>query len=99
MLLPRLWRLVKVVSVFAWQLAKLGVKRPRSRPGRGAWLTGCCRAALRAVDMSCATEGHVPLEGAVITNHVSYLDIVVHSAIHPCVFVSAIETRKMPLIG
>lgn len=73
--------------------------RPKTRPERAAWLTGFCRAALRAVDMSCATEGHVPLEGAVITNHLSYLDIVVHSAIHPCVFVSAIETRKMPLIG
>jgi len=41
----------------------------------------------------------VPQEGAVITNHLTYLDVVVHAAIHPCVFVSAIETRKMPLIG
>jgi 1-acyl-sn-glycerol-3-phosphate acyltransferase len=39
------------------------------------------------------------MEGAVISNHLSYLDIVVHAAIRPCVFVSAIETRKMPLIG
>jgi 1-acyl-sn-glycerol-3-phosphate acyltransferase len=29
----------------------------------------------------------------------SYLDIVVHGAVRPCVFVSAIETRKMPVIG
>jgi 1-acyl-sn-glycerol-3-phosphate acyltransferase len=35
----------------------------------------------------------------VITNHLSYLDIVLHGALRPCVFVSAIETRKMPLIG
>ena len=33
------------------------------------------------------------MEGAVITNHLSYVDIVVHAAIRPCVFVSAIETR------
>ena len=95
----KLWHATRLVWVFVAQLTKLVVTRPHTRPERAAWLTGFCRAALRAVDMSCTTEGHVPLEGAVITNHLSYLDIVVHSAIHPCVFVSAIETRKMPLIG
>ena len=94
-----LWRAAKVTWVFVAQLTKVVVERPRTRPERAAWLTGFCRAAMRAVSMSCATEGHVPMHGAVITNHLSYLDIVVHSAIHPCVFVSAIETRKMPLIG
>jgi 1-acyl-sn-glycerol-3-phosphate acyltransferase len=87
------------MSVFAAQLIKLVVTRPRTRPQRAAWLTGFCRAALRAVDMSFATQGRVPMNGAVITNHLSYLDIVVHAAIRPCVFVSAVETRKMPLIG
>jgi len=97
--LQRLWRAAKLIWVFAVQLTKLVATRPHSRPERAAWLSGFCRAAMRAVGMRCATEGHVPLEGAVITNHLSYLDIVVHSAIHPCVFVAAIETRKMPLIG
>ena len=98
-LLRKLWRLVKLACVFAWQLTKLLVTRPRTRPERAAWLTVFGRAAARAVNLSYDTEGHVPLHGAVITNHLSYLDIVVHSAIHPCVFVSAIETRSMPLIG
>jgi 1-acyl-sn-glycerol-3-phosphate acyltransferase len=49
--------------------------------------------------MTCTAEGAVPMEGAVISNHLSYLDIVVHASIRPCVFVSAIETRRMPLIG
>jgi len=97
--LGKFWRAAKLVWVFVTQLTKLVVTRPKTRPERAAWLTGFCRAAMRAVEMSYTTEGHVPLEGAVITNHLSYLDIVVHGAIHPCVFVSAIETRKMPLIG
>ena len=95
----KLWRAARLLWVFVSQLIKLVVTRPRTRPERAAWLCCFCRAALRAVDMTYATEGHVPLEGAVITNHLSYIDIVVHAAIHPCVFVSAIETRKMPLIG
>jgi 1-acyl-sn-glycerol-3-phosphate acyltransferase len=39
------------------------------------------------------------MQGAVIANHLTYLDIVVHGAVRPCVFVSAIETRAMPVIG
>jgi 1-acyl-sn-glycerol-3-phosphate acyltransferase len=99
MLLYKLWRAAKMVCVFVVELTKVVVMRPHTRPERAAWLTGFCRAALRAVDMSYATEGPVPMEGAVISNHLSYLDIVVHAAIRPCVFVAAIETRKIPLIG
>jgi lyso-ornithine lipid O-acyltransferase len=98
-LFRQLWRAVKVVIVFVFQLTKLLVTRPHTRPERAAWLSGFCRQMLRELDLAYTTQGHVPLEGAVITNHLSYLDIIVHSAIHPCVFVSAIETRKMPLIG
>jgi 1-acyl-sn-glycerol-3-phosphate acyltransferase len=94
-----LWRAAKVVWVFAAQLAKLMVTRPHTRPERAAWLTGMCRQMLRTMDVEWATSGPVPMEGAVITNHKSYLDIVLHGALRPCVFVSAIETRKMPLIG
>ncbi len=94
-----LWRAAKLGWVFVVQLTKVVVMRPRTRPERAAWLSGFCRAGVRAVGMSCVTEGRVPMEGAVITNHLSYVDIVVHAAIRPCVFVSAIETRRMPLIG
>lgn len=97
--LRKVWRAAKLALVFAVQLIKLIATRPRSRPERAAWLSGFCQAAARAVDLSLTTVGPVPMEGAVITNHLSYLDIVVHAAIRPCVFVSAIETRKMPLIG
>jgi 1-acyl-sn-glycerol-3-phosphate acyltransferase len=99
MFFHQLWRATKVVTVFGWQLAKLVITRPRTRPERAAWLTGFCRAVLRAVDVTCTVEGPVPMSGAVITNHLSYLDILVHASVRPCVFVAAIETRKMPLIG
>lgn len=95
----KLWRLVKVVAHFAYAAIELTIKRPQSRPDRAAWLSTFCRRVLRAMDVSFATEGRVPVEGAVITNHLSYVDILVHSATRPCVFVSKIEVRKMPLLG
>ena len=99
MLFYRLWRLLKVVSVFVRHLTRLLVTRPRTRPERAAWLTGFCRAALAAIDITTTVDGPVPMSGAVITNHLSYLDILVHASLRPCVFVAAIETRQMPLIG
>jgi 1-acyl-sn-glycerol-3-phosphate acyltransferase len=44
-------------------------------------------------------EGVFPERGAVISNHLSYLDIVVFAALHPCVFVSKEEVRKWPVVG
>ena len=44
-------------------------------------------------------EGVFPERGAVISNHLSYLDIVVFAALHPCVFVSKAEVRRWPVVG
>lgn len=89
----------KIVWAFGYSLSALVLLRPKSRGDRAAWLTRFCRRVLRAADVRYAAHGPVPAQGAVITNHLSYLDILVHAALRPCVFVSAIETRKMPLIG
>ena len=43
--------------------------------------------------------GVFPARGAVISNHLSYLDIVVFAAIHPCVFVSKAEIERWPVVG
>ncbi|MEO6981647.1 MAG: lysophospholipid acyltransferase family protein, partial [Edaphobacter sp.] len=37
--------------------------------------------------------------GAVISNHMGYLDIVVYAALHPCVFVSKAEIQAVPVLG
>lgn len=89
----------KIIWAFAYSLGALVLTRPLSRKDRATWLTRFCRRVLRAADVRWSAEGAVPLQGAVITNHLSYLDILVHSALRPCVFVAAIETRKMPLIS
>lgn len=89
----------KVAWAFAHSLAELVVRRPKDRRARAEWLTVFCRRVLRAVHLSWSASGPVPEKGVVITNHLTYVDILLHAALRPCVFVSAIETRKMPLIG
>jgi 1-acyl-sn-glycerol-3-phosphate acyltransferase len=43
--------------------------------------------------------GAFPARGAVISNHLSYVDIVVFAALHPCVFVSKLEIKDWPVVG
>ena len=95
----KLGRGLRVVGTFVTSLAELLIRRPQSRQDRAAWLTKFCRRTLRAARVTWSTSGRVPDAGAVITNHLSYVDILIHAALRPCVFVSAIETRRMPLIG
>ena len=85
--------------MFASAIAEVVIKRPRSRPERAAWLGRLCTRVLAAADIRAVTEGPVPMSGAVISNHLTFLDILVHSSLRPCVFVSKAELRKTPLLG
>ncbi len=95
----KLVRGLRVTAAFGVSLTELVVRRPKDRPARAAWLSKFCRRVLWAAKVTWSTSGPIPEGGAVITNHLTYVDILVHAALRPCVFVSAIETRKMPLIG
>ena len=97
--LRKVVRASKVVWAFTVSLAELVVRRPSTRQARAAWLTGLARRVLNTVEVSWSALGPVPEHGAVITNHLTYIDILVQAALRPCVFVAAIETRRLPLLG
>ena len=46
-----------------------------------------------------SVTGEFPDGGVVISNHVSYLDIIVFAALKPCVFVSKAEIAQWPVLG
>ena len=94
-----LWRLCLVVAYFAYASVELAITRPRTRPERAAWLSRFCARVLRALGVTYTVNGPIPTSGAVISNHLSSLDILLHSATRPCVFVSKIELRHVPVLG
>jgi lyso-ornithine lipid O-acyltransferase len=94
-----LYRATLLVLVFAYSIVELLIQRPRTRPERAAWLSGFCRRMLRKLQISVTHTGPIPTHGAVISNHLSYLDIIVHSSLYPCVFVSKAELRQTPILG
>ena len=78
---------------------ELAVKRPATREERADWLHRFCARAMRGMGIEMSVVGKFPEHGALISNHLSYLDIVVYAALHPCVFVSKEEIRRWPVVG
>lgn len=66
---------------------------------RVRWLHGCCSSALRRLHIDIQTSGPFPGRGLLVANHLSYLDILVLSALSPCAFVAKKEVRSWPLFG
>lgn len=75
------------------------VRRDRRLDARGAWLHGWCRFACRVLGIRIKTYGSMPSSGLLVSNHLSYLDIVVLSSIRPCVFVAKRDVASWPLFG
>lgn len=66
---------------------------------RAAWLHAWCRFACRVLGIRVTTHASMPSSGLLVSNHLSYLDIVVLSSIRPCVFVAKRDVSKWPLFG
>jgi 1-acyl-sn-glycerol-3-phosphate acyltransferase len=95
----KLFRGLNVFLQFMFGLCSLVIERPRTRPDRAAWLTRFCNRLLRSAHITYSVEGPIPMRGGVVSNHLNYTDITVHSAMRPCVFVSKAELRKTPVFG
>lgn len=94
-----LFRALKAALLLFYGIAEVIITRPHTRPERAAWLSRTCSRMLRGMNVHVNTVGTVPMEGAVITNHLTFFDILAHSSIRPCVFVSKAELRKTPVLG
>ena len=85
-------------AVYAlWLHSKL--PRNASRAQCAQWLHQVCARGLRALDVRLQVEGPLPTRGLIVSNHLSYLDILVYSTALPCVFVSKAEVEDWPIFG
>jgi lyso-ornithine lipid O-acyltransferase len=66
---------------------------------RALWLQACSRSVLRSLGVDVRVQGTPPARGLVVSNHLSYLDILVISATVPCFFVSKLEVARWPYFG
>lgn len=66
---------------------------------RSRWLQWCCRRSLRVFAVQTTVVGTPPATGLLICNHLSYVDVLVLSALTPAVFISKAEVRHWPVFG
>ena len=95
----KLFRLALVCFDFAYEIVWVLINRPKTRVARAAWLGRLTRRVMKTIKLTFTTVGPVPMTGAVISNHLTFFDIFFHAALRPCVFISKIELRRMPLLG
>ena len=97
--LRSLARSIRLAGYFVRYGAELVVRQPATREDRADWLHRFASAAVRGLGVEIEVEGNFPEHGALISNHLGYLDIVVFAALRPCVFVSKVEVASYPILG
>ncbi len=70
-----------------------------SRTQSAEWLHRVCQEGLQAIHLQLTVRGTPPTHGLIVSNHLSYLDILCYSAAVPCVFVSKAEVEQWPIFG
>jgi 1-acyl-sn-glycerol-3-phosphate acyltransferase len=73
--------------------------KARSARARAEWLQRWSRRHLRNLNAEITRHGQPPQGGLLISNHLSYLDILVLAEAQPMVFLSKSEVQSWPLIG
>ncbi len=92
-------RSVVLVGLFVDAGARLLAGRPKTRVARAEWLHQFCARSMKRMKVRIDVIGPVPKTGVVISNHLSYVDIVTLATVLRCVFVSKAELKKTPVLG
>jgi 1-acyl-sn-glycerol-3-phosphate acyltransferase len=93
------WRLFKLIALLLVTALDYRLRPPKSTAEGAERIHRFCRRVVRALRISWTVEGELPTYGAVVSNHLSYLDILLYSAITPFVMVAKSDVRGWPLIG
>lgn len=81
------------------RLALLRLRGPLTPLQRARWLQSASRGVVASFGLQCRVSGTAPSQGLVVSNHLSYLDVLAYSAAMPCVFVSKAEIARWPYFG
>jgi 1-acyl-sn-glycerol-3-phosphate acyltransferase len=89
--------LLEVLGRFV--LIYLGGGGQVSTARRAGWLHASCARIARRLSLLPGVSGAPEGSGLIVSNHLTYLDILVYGAVHSFVFVAKSEVRRWPLLG
>jgi 1-acyl-sn-glycerol-3-phosphate acyltransferase len=91
--------MIHIVALLLAAVVDWRVRRPRVGAEGAVWIHGWCRRIVKVLGVEWSVEGELPDCGAVVSNHLSYLDVLLYSAVRPFVMVAKSEVRGWPLFG
>jgi 1-acyl-sn-glycerol-3-phosphate acyltransferase len=98
-LVRAVWRSFLFLALLVATVVDHRIRRPKWGGEGAVWIHGWCRRIVRVLGFRCEVEGRFPRGGAVVSNHLSYLDILLYSSVQPFVMVAKTEVRGWPLLG
>ena len=102
MILRRLRRAVALAIALASCILRYWVARlrgPMTMERRALWLQEASKGVLESLGIRYAVYGGPPVCGLVVSNHLSYLDVLILSAVMPCFFIAKAEVDRWPIFG
>src|SRR6516225_6801594 len=102
MILRRLRRAVALAIALASCILRYWVARlrgPMTMERRALWLQEASKGVLESLSIRYAVYGGPPVCGLVVSNHLSYLDVLILSAVMPCFFIAKAEVDRWPIFG
>ena len=73
--------------------------RSRDTRKRAVWCQFWASTLLKLLGVRVTVHGSFPTQGLMVSNHLSYLDIIVYASCQPFIFVSKSEVKRWPIIG
>jgi lyso-ornithine lipid O-acyltransferase len=98
-LVRSVWRSLLFLALLVAAAVDCRIRRPKWGAEGAVWIHGWCRRIVGVLGFRCEVEGRMPRGGAVVSNHLSYLDILLYSSVQPFVMVAKTEVRDWPLLG
>jgi 1-acyl-sn-glycerol-3-phosphate acyltransferase len=98
------WRAFAVAFFSSCALAESAMTMPfipraRRLQARARWLHRWSSFASRVIGIHPTMNGSMPRSGLLVSNHLSYIDIIVFSSITPCIFVAKRDVAGWPFFG
>jgi 1-acyl-sn-glycerol-3-phosphate acyltransferase len=86
-------------AMFVFLLCCTFCPKKSRRAKRALWLQRTSRHVGRIFKLEIQSAGTIPTRGLLISNHVSYVDILVLVSLTPAVFVAKREVKSWPVMG
>ncbi len=94
------WLTAELILAGLGYIPMVALRRAECRVrARTLWLQRHCRRVLHVLHVGVNLHGKVPTSGLLVSNHLSYLDVLVLSALAPAVFVAKREVKRWPILG